>query len=258
MEEEELVFPSDVDAEIRDLEGKFSESLRLLGKYVKNKIQGKGMAAVRKICEAAERSNMLRITNFNHEEKLLCQQQLSAVIQESIRIASEAVSMLATQEGLYVQALEAEQARIAAAVERKRLADEEAVNLFVARALRVAEIETQKLAQEQAMGPPDDVIMIETAPETPATDKGKDIIVDTTPPQSPIKIKSELSSSIPPTIQVALDEIKNDLRQQLRDEMDVLRADMGDDMNRSDEATHKKIDAMMALLLKLTEQQPKP
>jgi hypothetical protein len=100
--------------------------------------------------------------------------------------------------------------------------------------------------------------MIETAPETPATDKGKDIIVDTTPPQSPIKIKSELSSSIPPTIQVALDEIKNDLRQQLRDEMDVLRADMGDDMNRSDEATHKKIDAMMALVLKLTEQQPKP
>jgi hypothetical protein len=154
--------------------------------------------------------------------------------------------------------LETKQARIAAEVERKRLADEEAVKLMVARALRVAEIETQKLAQEQAMGPPDDVIMIETTPETPATDKGKDIIVDTTPPQSPIKIKSELSSSIPPTIQVALDEIKNDLRQQLRDEMDVLRADMGDDMNRSDEATHKKIDAMMALVLKLTEQQPKP
>jgi hypothetical protein len=41
MEEEVLIFPSDVDAEIREMEAKFSESLRLLGEYVKNKIQGR-------------------------------------------------------------------------------------------------------------------------------------------------------------------------------------------------------------------------
>jgi hypothetical protein len=46
MEEEVMVFPSDVDAEIRDLEMKFRESLRVLGGYVKSKIQGKGMSAV--------------------------------------------------------------------------------------------------------------------------------------------------------------------------------------------------------------------
>ena len=46
--------------------------------------------------------------------------------------------------------------------------------------------------------------------------------------------------------------------QELRNEMDEFRADIREDMNRSGEATNKKIDAMMELLLKLTQQQPKP
>jgi hypothetical protein len=56
MEEEVLVFPSDVDAKIRDLKDKFSESLRLLGNSIKNKIQGKGMNAVRQIMTSANHS----------------------------------------------------------------------------------------------------------------------------------------------------------------------------------------------------------
>jgi hypothetical protein len=40
MEKETLVFPSDVDAEIRDMESKFSETLRLLGNHVKERIKG--------------------------------------------------------------------------------------------------------------------------------------------------------------------------------------------------------------------------
>ena len=59
-------------------------------------------------------------------------------------------------------------------------------------------------------------------------------------------------------MQEALDVIKNDLREELRNEMDEFRADIREDMNRSGEATNKKIDAMMELLLKLTQQQPKP
>ncbi|KAK2396437.1 hypothetical protein QL285_058091 [Trifolium repens] len=41
MEEEAFIFPSDVDAAARDLEDKFVEALRLLGNYVKNKINGR-------------------------------------------------------------------------------------------------------------------------------------------------------------------------------------------------------------------------
>jgi hypothetical protein len=68
MEEEILVFPSDVDAEIRDLEDKFSESLRLLGNHIKNKIQGRGMDTIRRIMTFANHSQAPRLTFFNHEE----------------------------------------------------------------------------------------------------------------------------------------------------------------------------------------------
>jgi hypothetical protein len=39
----------DVDAEIRDMESKFCETLKLLGDHVKNRIKGKGMAAINHI-----------------------------------------------------------------------------------------------------------------------------------------------------------------------------------------------------------------
>ncbi|KAK2402789.1 hypothetical protein QL285_052278 [Trifolium repens] len=119
MEEEVLIFPSDVDAKIRELENKFSQSLRLLGGYVKRKIQGRGMNALSQIMEAAERSHAPRLTFFNHEEEL---QQLEfqrlefqAAVNESIRRSLEAAKRLTAEEIHYVSRVsDAEQARIAA------------------------------------------------------------------------------------------------------------------------------------------------
>jgi hypothetical protein len=186
LEEEELIFPSDIDAEILDIEGKFSESLRMLGGFVKERIKGRSMSAVRRIFEAAECSNMLSITNFNHEEELLRQQLLMA-IQESLRTASQAVSVLNLEESLYEQAVEAEQARIAAEAEYLKRAEQEALSLMVAQAVHIATIETQKLAKQQDMGPSVDTIMVEAAPSIPVSDKGKGVL-DGPPvtPQIPI------------------------------------------------------------------------
>jgi hypothetical protein len=89
MKEEVLIFPSDVDAEIREMEAKFSESLRLLGGYVKNKIQGRGMNALNQIMDAAEQSHAPRITNYNHEEECAYQEEVLAAIRENIQQAIE-------------------------------------------------------------------------------------------------------------------------------------------------------------------------
>jgi hypothetical protein len=256
-EEEELIFPSDVDAEILNLEGKFSESLRLLGDYVKNKIKGRGVSTVRRVCEAADRSNMLRITTFNHEEELLRQQQLSIAIQESIRTASQAVSVLTLEKSLYEQAVEVEQAKIAAEAEYKKRAEQEALNFIVDKVVHIATIETQKLAQQHVMVPPADTVMTEAAPEISDSDKGKGILFGPTSPVSPQSARATQvspSSTIPSAIQEALEGI----RHEMKDEMNILRADMREDTQRSEEVTHKKIDAMMAMLMQLTQHLPKP
>jgi hypothetical protein len=145
MEKEVLIFPSDVDAKIMELEDKFSQSLSLLGGYVKSKIQGRGMNVVTQIMDAAARSHAPRLTFFNHEEE--CQRlELLAAVNESIKTSLEAAKRLAEEEAVYARlVIEAEQARIAAEAETKRLADQEALKVFVERAARIAEIETQKL-----------------------------------------------------------------------------------------------------------------
>jgi hypothetical protein len=89
MEKETLVFPSDVDAEIRDLEGKFSETLRLLGNHVKDRIKGKGMDAISHIMASANHSHAPRLTFYNHEEEHK-RLELLAAIHESTRMSSEA------------------------------------------------------------------------------------------------------------------------------------------------------------------------
>ncbi|KAK2352189.1 hypothetical protein QL285_096503 [Trifolium repens] len=250
MEEEVLIFPSEVDAEIRNLEAKFSESLRLLGGYVKNKIQGRGMNALNQIMDAAEQSHALRITNYNHEEECAFQEEVLATIRENIEQAFVDTKKQEEEE-------EAEQARIAAEAELKRSAEEEALRMLVDRANRIAEVETQKLIEVQAMGPQqgEDTIRTQQDLSEPASDKGKATMVDTTPPNSPIRlIIGSPSSTIPPAVQRALDEMK----EELRNEIDELRADMRTDMNASSEATHKKIDEMMLFLQKLASQLPKP
>ena len=91
----------------------------------------------------------------------------------------------------------------------------------------------------------------------PASDKGKAAIVDSSPPRSPpVLVQGSSSSAIPSAMQLALDVIKSDLREELRNEMDEFRADIREDMNRSGEATNKILDAMMELLLKFTQQKP--
>ncbi|KAK2380806.1 hypothetical protein QL285_068467 [Trifolium repens] len=239
MEEEVLIFPSDVDAKIRELEQKFSQSLRLLGGYVKRKIEGRGMEVLSQIMSAVDRSHALRLTSFNHEEE--CQRlAFLAAVNESIR-----------------KSLDAEQARIAAEMECQRLAEQEAFKLIVDRAVHIAVIETNKIIENQAAA--EDVVMHNQNISEPDSDKGKAPIVAPSPPRSPpVLVQGSSSSAIPSAMQEALDVIKNDLREELRNEMDEFRADIREDMNRSGEATNKKIDPMMELLLKLTQQQPKP
>ncbi|KAK2363239.1 hypothetical protein QL285_088241 [Trifolium repens] len=257
MEEEVLIFPSDVDAKIGKLEQKFSQSLRLLGGYVKRKIEGRGMEVLSQIMSAADRSHALRLTFFNHEEE--CQRlAFLAAVNESIRRSLEAAIRLNEEEATYARVVvDAEQARIAAEVECQRLADQEAFKLLVDRAFRIAVVETNKINENQAAA--EDVVMHDQNLSEPDSDKGKAPIVAPTPPRSPpVLVQGSSSSAIPSAMQEALDVIKSDLREELRNEMDEFRADIREDMNRSGEATNKKKDAMMELLLKLTQQQPKP
>jgi hypothetical protein len=249
MEEEILVFPSDVDAKIRDLEAKFSESLMLLGDYVKSKIQGKGMNALRQIMTTANQSHAPRLTFYNHEEECQRLELLAVDVHESIRTSLEAAKRLDEEESTYAgMVIDAEQARIAAEAEQARIA---------------AEVEAQKLA-EMGSQQGEDTIMNEQDQDEQASDKGKNVVVDTTPPNSPIRIITG-SSSIPPVVQATLDdmrtEMKNEiveLKEEMKHEMDELRADMRADLNASGEATHKKMDEMMSFLQALASQMKKP
>ncbi|KAK2428714.1 hypothetical protein QL285_027213 [Trifolium repens] len=100
--------------------------------------------------------------------------------------------------------------------------------------------------------------MLDQNLDEPAADKGKADVVDTTPQRSPVRlIQGSSSSVIPPAVQMALDEMKNEIEEELRNEIDELRANMRADMNASGEATHKKIDEMMLFLQKLASQLPK-
>jgi hypothetical protein len=138
MEKETLVFPSDVDAEIRDMESKFSETLRLLGNHVKERIKGKGMDAISHIMASANCSQAPRLTFYNHEAELK-RLELLAAIQESTRMSSEAAERLVDEEARYARlVIDAEQARIAE-VEHKRLADQEALRLVVDMVVHIAD-----------------------------------------------------------------------------------------------------------------------
>ncbi|WJX77512.1 NADH:ubiquinone reductase (H(+)-translocating) [Trifolium repens] len=79
MERQTLVFPSYLDAEIRDMESKFSETLKLLGDHVKDRIKGKGMAAINHIMASANHSHAPRLTFYNHEEELKRLELLAAI-----------------------------------------------------------------------------------------------------------------------------------------------------------------------------------
>jgi hypothetical protein len=252
MKEEGLIFPSDVEAEARKIEEKFIESLHLLVGYVKDNIKGRGMEVVRTVMDKAEHTNALKITNFNHEEECKLQKEMLAAVSESVRKSVEAAKRLAEEE--------AEYARLISEAELKKLAEQEALKVLVERAARIAEIETQKLIEAQAMGPQqgEDTIMVDQETMEPASDKGKDVVVDTTPPSSPVRlITGSPSSAIPPAVQVALDDMKSEISE-MKADMKTELSDIKADMNASGEATNKKIDDMMKFLDDLAKRFPQP
>ncbi|KAK2450743.1 hypothetical protein QL285_009845 [Trifolium repens] len=265
MDEEVLVFPSDVDAEIREMEYLFSQSLRALGDHVKSKIKGRGMAAVRVVMDIAESSRAPRLTFYNHEEELERLAALDAELKKLSRSACEAAERIVREEGAYEIATEqawiaAEQAR-AAEAEHKRLADQEAFNLMVDRVVHIATIETNKIKENQATE--EDFAVLDQNQNGEDTDlgvgedsdKGKKPIVVITPPSSPMKTDiPSTSSPIPPAVQAALDNIKAELA----DEIDELRVDVRNDMNSAIDTVHKKMDNMMELLLKAITDVKKP
>ncbi|KAK2435918.1 hypothetical protein QL285_020943 [Trifolium repens] len=264
-EEEALIFPSDLDADVRELEYLFSQSLKILSTHLKDKIKDRGANTVRELFEIAKRSCAPRLTFYNHEEECARLAALDAEIKKLARSACETAEKLISEEGVYELATEqawiaAEQAR-AAEAEHKRLADQEALKLLVDRAVHIAKIETNKLNENQAAE--QDVAMldqnqIEEDNEMDIdedTDKGKKPIIEPIPPLSPIKIDmASTSSAIPPAVQDALDSI----RTELANEIDELRVDVRTDMNAAVETVHKRMDDMMLTLLKAIADIKKP
>ncbi|WJX56355.1 hypothetical protein P8452_42019 [Trifolium repens] len=285
MEEEVLIFPSDFDAEVREMEYLFSQSLRVLSTHLKRKVQGKGMVAVRSLFAVMEQSCAPRLTFYNHVEE---QTRLSALA--SLRTASASAQIMALQEAAYLQTVADEQARIAAEVEKKRqeeieykrLADQEALRTLITMGTHIATIETEKILADQEVAEKlqmeelllfqrGDTVMVDQEPVVlEKSVKGKDPIVDTSPPISPKKEKGSPSSGITPAVQKALDSIRTDLAEEIRDEIDELRidlrtdlradlrADFRADITASEENTRKRMDEMMATLLQAIKDIKKP
>ncbi|KAK2382943.1 hypothetical protein QL285_070448 [Trifolium repens] len=193
------------------------------------------MTAVRELIGIAERSCAPRLTFYNHEEELQRLEALDAENKRLLRIACEAADRLVREEAAYESmVLTTEQARIAAEAEAQKLAN---------------------VGSQQG----EDTTMHDQVVNEQASDRGKGVIVDITPPSSPMKTDIPFTSShIPPVVQAALDNIKAELSEEMQQEMDELRADMRADMNAFVETVHKKMDDMMKLLLSAISEIKKP
>ncbi|WJX68355.1 NADH:ubiquinone reductase (H(+)-translocating) [Trifolium repens] len=226
-EEEALIFPSDIDADVRELEYLFGKSLRILSTHLKDKIKGRGANTVRELFEIVEKLNAPRLTSYNH-------------VKEQARIAAE------------------EEEKRQAEIEHKRLAEQEALKLLVDRAVHIATFETNKInenqAAEQDVAMLDQNLIREDTDINEDSDKGKKPIFST-PSHSPMKIDiASTSSAIPSVVQDALDNLRTDMA----NEIDELRVDMRTDMNAAVETVHKRMDDMMLTLLKAIADVKKP
>ncbi|KAK2449016.1 hypothetical protein QL285_008254 [Trifolium repens] len=243
-EEEALIFPSDFDADVREMEYLFSQSLQILSTHLKNKTKDRGMKTARELFEIAERLSAPRLTVYNHEEECA---RLAALEAEIKKLAEQAL-------------IAAEQER-AAEAEHKRLAEQEALNLLVDRAVHIATFETNKLNENQAAEQDVDMLDQNLIREdtdmdiNEDSDKGKKPIIDPTPSHSPMRIDiASTSSAIPPAVQDALDNI----RTEMANEIDELRVDVRTDVNAAVETVHKRMDDMMLTLLKAIADVKKP
>ncbi|KAK2456882.1 hypothetical protein QL285_004209 [Trifolium repens] len=250
-EEEALIFPSDIDADVRELEYLFGKSLRILSTHLKDKIKGRGANTVRELFEIVEKLNAPRLTSYNH-------------VNEQARIAAEV-----------------EKKRLEE-IEYKRLAVQEALRVAIEMGTHIATVETNKILSDQAVAEKlqmqefitvfeqGDTVMADQSPIIEESDKGKKAIVDTTPPISPKKEKGSPSSNIDPAVQKELDSIRTDLAEEIRNEIDELRidlrtdlradlrADFRADITASEENTRRKMDEMMATLLQAIKDIKKP
>ncbi|KAK2436603.1 hypothetical protein QL285_021588 [Trifolium repens] len=250
-EEEALIFPSDIDADVRELEYLFGKSLRILSTHLKDKIKGRGANTVRELFEIVEKLNAPRLTSYNH-------------VNEQARIAAEV-----------------EKKRLEE-IEYKRLAVQEALRVAIEMGTHIATVETNKILSDQAVAEKlqmqefttvfeqGDTVMADQSPIIEESDKGKKAIVDTTPPISPKKEKGSPSSSIDPAVQKELDSIRTDLAEEIRNEIDELRIDLRTDLRAdlrayfraditaSEENTRRKMDEMMATLLQAIKDIKKP
>ncbi|KAK2390488.1 hypothetical protein QL285_064028 [Trifolium repens] len=227
-EEEALIFPSDIDADVRELEYLFGKSLRILSTHLKDKIKGRGANTVRELFEIVEKLNAPRLTSYNH-------------VKEQARIAAE------------------EEEKRQAEIEHKRLAEQEALKLLVDRAVHIATFETNKInenqATEQDVAMLDQNLIREGTDINEDSDKGKKPIFVPTPSHSPMKIDiASTSSAIPPAVQDALDNLRTDMA----NEIDELRVDVRTDVNAAVESVHKRMDDMMLTLLKAIADVKKP
>ncbi|KAK2402802.1 hypothetical protein QL285_052290 [Trifolium repens] len=227
-EEEALIFPSDIDADVRELEYLFGKSLRILSTHLKDKIKGRGANTVRELFEIVEKLNAPRLTSYNH-------------VKEQARIAAE------------------EEEKRQAEIEHKRLAEQEALKLLVDSAVHIATFETNKInenqATEQDVAMLDQNLIREDTDINEDSDKGKKPIFVPTPSHSPMKIDiASTSSAIPPAVQDALDNLRTDMA----NEIDELRVDVHTDVNAAVESVHKRIDDMMLTLLKAIADVKKP
>jgi GTPase involved in cell partitioning and DNA repair len=112
------------------------------------------MNTARELFEIAERSCAPRLTFYNHEEECARLAALDAEIKKLARSACETAEKLINEEGVYELATEqawiaAEKAR-ADEAEHKRLAEQEALNLLVDRAVHIATFEINQLNENQA------------------------------------------------------------------------------------------------------------
>jgi hypothetical protein len=246
MEEEAFIFPSDVDAEVRALKARFGDALEVLGNYLKNKTKGRGMEVLSQVMDYAEKSNPLRLTNYNHEEDRILSEQVFAAIQEDVRKAFEEAKRLAEEEAK----------RIASEEEIKKLAEQEAMKVAMEMAVRIAEVEIEKITEEQTLvlHQGEDTIMTEQDNTDQASDKGKNVVVDSTPPTSPVRTLRESgapSSTITPEMWTVFDGMQaqiTDLKDGMQSEMAEIRAD--------NKAKDEKMDQILLYLRELAERLP--
>jgi hypothetical protein len=178
------------------------------------------MAVVAEIFSKAKNIDVPRLTNYNHEKKLL---ELEA-LEEANRKASE------------------------------NKINDEIITADIERQI-AAEIELQKEISQE-------IVLTDQNQNEERSDKGKEPIIETTPPPSPKFEQGSTSGVITPAVQQALDNIKSELAAEMRDEIGVLRVDLETGITASisafEEATHKKMDVMMQMLLNAIADIKKP